>query len=230
MPQNELLDRGKTGSVYRHMDKKWVDQFFETGELLLTTLPKCREHDVLNRADSRDGKLNFALADRQQMMAGISVVGARSYILCASHSAHAEVQSRFGTDSWIEIVDAHAFASAIAETLACTRPPKLSSCIYVDQKEVTREADYPLAHDLREMTEMCMSGDFSQVESIFHRTNERLASRTAVFEDDAYFRKTAEPYRVEQEFRFVWFVDQDVSSPTVVRCEKARQWCRRAMR
>lgn len=206
-----------------------MSHFFETGELLLTTLPKCREHEEASRKDESDGKLWFALHDGRQTMAGIGVAGAHSYILCASQSCSTAVQQRFGTDSWIEIVDVQAFADAIRKAVGSTRHPMFRPCRYAQDKSATRVATTPIANDAAEMLEAIKAGKTENIEHLFHQTNARLAARIEAFEPDTYFLKPEDPYRVEEEFRFVWTLDDAVSGPKVFTCPEAIQYCRPAV-
>lgn len=214
--------------VYRHLPKRWVDNFFETGELLLTTLPKCREHEEASRKDKTDGKLWFALQDGHQTVAGIGVAGASSYILCASQSNSTTVQQRFGTDSWIEIVNVERFAQAICNTVGSSKNPMFASCRYAPDKSVTRDATTSIASDAAEMLEAIQAGKTENMDQLFHQTNARMAARGKVFEQDLYFLKPANPYKVEKEFRFVWILDTAVPGPKVFACPEAIQYCRPA--
>ncbi|CBJ50358.1 hypothetical protein [Ralstonia solanacearum] len=215
-------------SVYRHLSKEWVNHFFETGELLLTTLPRCREHEEASRRDEADGKLWFALRDEHQIMAGISTAGACSYILCASQSHSAQVQQRFNTDSWIEIFNVQGFAQAVCRAVGSSKRPLFEPCRYAADKSVTRNATSLIATDVADMCEAIRAGKAEDIEQLFRQSNARLAARAAVFERDVYFLKPADPYQVEEEFRFVWFLDEAVSGPKVFNCSEARQFCQRA--
>lgn len=215
-------------SVYRHLPRKWANHFFETGELLLTTLSKCREHEEASRKDETDGKLWFELRDRQQTMAGVSVAGARSYILCASQSCSTAIQQRFGTDSWIEIINAEGFAQAIRESVGSNNQPMFGPCRYAEDKSVTRDATTPITDDAAEMLEALRAGKTENIEQLFQQMRTRLAARAGAFEQDLYFLKPAVPYKVEEEFRFVWMLDGAVLGPKVFTCPKAIQYCKPA--
>ncbi|MGF6611715.1 hypothetical protein OKW45_006637 [Paraburkholderia sp. WSM4175] len=215
-------------SVYRHLPKIWANHFFDTGELLLTTLPKCREHEEESRRDGTDGKLSFAILDGQQIMAGLSIAGKSSYLLCTSCSCAEPIQQRFGTDSWIEIIDVQGFAQAVCRAVGSDTRPMFVPCRYLVDKSVTINAASPIADDFAEMCEAVTTGKTENIKQLFYETNARLRARAEAFEHDVYFLKPADPYQIEEEFRFVWTVDAAVSGPKVFDCSEARQFCQPA--
>lgn len=213
--------------IYRHLDSQWVAKFFGSGELRLTTLNACRTHPSNIRRDATDGKLSFAICDQRQMLAGISTAGSQSYILCASRSSDEAIQRHFETDSWIEIVDVAGFAGAVARAIGSGRQTRFGPCRYAPDKVLTRAASSPIAHDVAELFGAAMSGRTENLDQLFYQANARLAARTEAFQDDLYFLKPAASYAIEQEIRFVWFMEQPVDEPKVFDCSEAVKFCKR---
>jgi hypothetical protein len=210
--------------VYRHLEQKWVREFFDSGRLRLTTLAYCREHDIPTRWDSRDGRINFSVRDDWQMMAGVCTAGLRSYMLCGSRSYARAIRSRLSTDSWIEIVDVAGFAAAVANAIDCTGEYRVEACRYVDIKEVNTLAApitdciAPLFEATRDLT--------ADLEAEFEKANALIAQAIGWgVGDNAYFMKDR-GYEVEEEVRFVWPVDRAVDGPRVFLCEGALRFCR----
>jgi hypothetical protein len=217
-----------SGSVYRHLEQEWVEDFFRTGSLRLTTLAQCREHEISNRADPRDGRIDFSIRDDSQMMAGVNKAGLRSYMLCASRSCAEPIQRRFNTDSWIEILDVAGFSNAVAKAINCAGEPLFGCCRYVDRKEVNEKAESPISNCFASFHEAAHNptADISDISSEFAKANDQMAQLAeGPLGDKVYFMKDR-PYEVEEEFRFVWPVDHAVDDPKVFSCPGALQFCK----
>jgi hypothetical protein len=215
-----------SGSVYRHLERKWVHEFFHIGSLRLTTLAYCREHDISSRADPRDGRINFSIRDNRQTMAGVSTAGLRSHMLCASMSCAGAIQNRFNTDGWIEIVDVAGFADAVADAIDCTGEALVGGCRYVDIKEVNKDAASPISDYIAPLFK-ATSDPTADTAAEFYKMNAQIAQfAEGRLGDNAYFMKDRVPYEVEEEVRFVWPVDHAVDGPKIFSCLGARQFCR----
>ncbi len=214
-------------TVYRYLDGKYADAFFKTGSLQLTTLAVCRSHPLESRADTGDGKLPYALKDGDQMMAGVSVAGRRSYMLCASFSNSSTLLDRFGTDSGIEIINPSKFAKAVADVLGCSEAPRLSACRYLSPKEFNEQARTSPTEVIQDLYRSTLVNNDDVVRDNFYKTGERLSDIVGDhLGDGAYFTKAADLYEIEQEFRFFWEVDHDVTGTKVIRCPEAIPYCR----
>ena len=208
------------------MAAEYVEQFFLDGSLLLTTYENCRTHEDLVRRDAREGKVNYHLLHGSQAVSGIQGVGKRSFMLCASSTLSAEMMTRFGTKNWIEIIDPLAFAEAISRKLPGFLQLRMAPCRYVSERSVERQTARPIMPDPAQLLQAARSGAYGGVEAAFHAMNRELADRlTDELDDDPYFIKEAVPFDVEDEFRFVWTVSDEVISPLVVNCKEASKYC-----
>jgi hypothetical protein len=216
----------ESGSAYRHLEQKWVHEFFHTGTLRLTTLAYCREHEISSRADPRDGRINFSIRDNWQMMAGLSTAGQQSYMLCASKSRGPDIQNRFNTDGWIEIVDVAGFADAVAEAIGCSGAALVGSCRYVDAKEANKGTQSPISETISPLF-TAVNDSAADIETEFRKANARIAQfAEGQIGDDAYFMKDRQPYEIEEEVRFVWPAKDVVDGPKVFSCPGAREFCK----
>jgi len=213
-----------SGSLYRHLERTRVDEFFDTGSLYLTTLAHCQTHPIVSRRDPREGQTNFSMQDGDLMMAGISKAGGRSYLLSTSISCGKDIQTRFGTDSWIEIFDVAGFADAVAKVLGCKAEPLVGGCLYTDVKQVDDVAPFPLNDIFAPLQKALEIGEPEAVAE-FHNTNKKICQLGAeLVGDNAFFMKDRVPYEIEDEVRFAWFVDQPVK-PRPFLCPDARDFC-----
>lgn len=213
-------------SKFRYLPTQYVDQFFADGSLLFTTYEKCRAHEDLTRRDAREGKTNFYFPHAGRVVAGISAVGKRSYMLCTSSTLSDDIKSRFQVDNWIEIVNPDAFADAVSRAIPGFIRLQKAPCRYVAERSIERSISTPIIPDHAPLIEATRSGVPGAVEAIFHAMNQQMADRLEdELGDETYFLKEADPYAVEDEFRFVWTVDHEVSTPTVFKCPDAAKFC-----
>jgi hypothetical protein len=224
--RSSALTSAREPSKYRYMQADYVESFFCDGSLLLTTYEKCRTHENLTRRDSREGKANFYFPHGSFVASGIQGVGKRSYMLCTSSTLSEGIMTRFGVDSWIEIVDPPAFADAISRAVPGCLSLRLAPCQYVAVRSVERTTERPIMPDPTRLLEAASSGDSGAVEVAFHAMNREMADHLdEEMEDSTYFLKEAVPFEIEDEFRFVWTVDHDVVDPKVFICKEAAKHC-----
>jgi hypothetical protein len=216
------------GSVYRHLEQEFVRKFFKSGELRLTTLPKCRAHDDRARKDALDGKVNFSVREGDQMLAGIRVAGKRSFLLCASRSTASEVQDHFKTDSWIEIINVRGFADAVGKVVQATGKAQIDDCRYVQPKEVNEVAASQIINEYMAQLYEASETPGADIHAASDALNEQIGRIIeSSVGDDVYFMKNREPFAVEEEVRFVWLVDYDVAGPDTFFVPDAVQFCKR---
>jgi hypothetical protein len=215
------------GSVYRHLEQEWVDWFFETGKLRLTTLETCRNHENPTRRDPNDGLLNFSIRDGSQMLAGLNVAASRSYVLCASISPCSGIQDHFSTDSLIEIEDVEGFANAVGNAIHSTGDALIGDCRYVVSKEVNTVAARPLDEHAMRLFE-AINNNPNDLNAAWDRAGaERAELVNGLFgEDDTFFKKD-QAFEGETEFRFVWPVGYAVRGPKEFSLRDAVKFCRR---
>lgn len=107
----------RTPWVYRYLPAAYVDLFFETGELRLSSFAAFQKHKDEEREDRREG--NNLLIHRTEQKGGQTVVinmdvGHDSYVLCGSALASRDLMAKFGCDSAIVIRDTTSFSNAVA--------------------------------------------------------------------------------------------------------------------
>lgn len=213
-------------SKFRYLPTQYVEQFFSDGSLLFTTYEKCRTHEDLTRRDSREGKTNFYFPHAGHAVAGIHGVGKRSYVLCTSSTLNDDIRLRFQVDNWIEVVDPPAFAEAVSRAIPGFIRLQMAPCRYVAERSIERPISTPVMPDPAPLIEATRSGIPGAVEAAFHAMNQQMADRLEdELGDAAYFLKEADPYAIEDEFRFVWTVDHEVRTPTIFRCPEAAKFC-----
>lgn len=202
----------KIPPVIRYLKRKYVEEFFRTGQLQLTTFGKCKTHECDIRRDSNEGKANFSLKLDSLGMSGggIQTVGWQSYMLCASLCESQKLLEHFSVDSYIRIINVLGFLDAISKRVSGCRSVKIGSCIYRD--EVAFGKPLPFKEIPPHIDSSANSG-----KPMFEPVEFEMS-------DEPYFIKN-DLFAVEAEFRFIWGVPYDVEGPIKVECPEAIQFC-----
>ncbi|MBX3670457.1 MAG: hypothetical protein KF778_18810 [Rhodocyclaceae bacterium] len=202
----------KLPPVIRYLERKYVEDFFRTGQLQLTTYQKCQEHECEIRRDAKEGKANFSLEFKQLGMSGggMQTVGWQSYMLCTCLTESQKLSERFKVDSYFKIRNVLGFLDAISKRISGCGSGKIGACIYKDKQALER----PL--------------QFQSVPPNVDRSSDSqgLVLSPVQFEmsDEPYFIKS-ELFAIETEFRFIWHVPYDVDGPRIIECPEAIQFC-----
>jgi len=202
----------KLPPVIRYIERKFVEDFFRTGQLQLTTYRKCQEHECKIRRDSNEGKANFSLEFEQFGMSGggIQTVGWQSYMLCTSLTESRKLSERFAVDSYFKINDILRFLDAISRRILGCGAGKIGTCIYKDEHALSRPLQF-----------RSIPSDVSQSPN---SQGPVLSPVHFEMSDEPYFIKS-EIFAVETEFRFIWHVPYDVDKPKIIECPEAIQFC-----
>ena len=202
----------KTPPVIRYLERKYVEEFFRTGQLLLTTYGQCQAHECNIRRDSNEGKAKFSLElDNPSMSGGgIQTVGWQSYMLCASLCESRKLMEHFDVDSYFRITNVIRFLDAISKRVPGCGSGKIGSCIYKDDDAFGK----PLP--------------FKQIPPDTGTSADLAKPMFAPVEfgmsDEPYFIKS-DLFAIETEFRFIWHVPYDVKGPIKIECPEAIQFC-----
>lgn len=124
-------------TVYRFLEKSYVDEFFEHGRIRLSSFSRFAKHDDEQRHDSSEGKAVSFLTDSESTVALGAGVGFDSYILCGSTSSAETVASAF-SDSAIVIENTTEFAAAIARALPHYMNGLEGNCTYRSNRVIER--------------------------------------------------------------------------------------------
>jgi hypothetical protein len=205
-------------AVFRYMDERYIDAFFTDGTLRLTTYELCKSLEDPATRDEDEGKQRFAITNGQQMVAVSQGVGLRTYLLCTSLSP---TIAHFRTKNCFRIIEPIGFAKALAEAVQATQV-QIGACTY-DWPH--REPTYSRSGPLLPMIDPSIITDPEATIKMFQDHMANLVHTT--HGSATYFAKPDPPFGPDQEFRFVFTVDQDVIGPITIRCPAALPHCTR---
>ena len=202
-------------SVYRYMDKKYINEFFETGRLRLSSFNTYEKYEDQVKGDKGEG-MNIAFAtskkDNKTMVAVVRV-GSNAYSLCASLIHSKGLMKKFDCDGVFRIKDSQSFGLAIANKVMGFVEGLQGHCIYVNERRTNKEIKN-LSFD-----EMKISPDKKELEmgKLFQKVNE-------INSIDSFFMKPKK-YQYQSEYRFIWLVQGNKNDYLEIECKEAIQFC-----
>lgn len=202
--------------VYRYLESAYVDEFFSSGRLMLSSFSRFAEHVDEQRLDSKEGKTY--LVHRTNDNGGQTLLvemdfGHDAYVLCGSLLPSLDLMHAFGANSAIVIIDPAGFAAAVAKALNGFRLGVDGPCSYQLRRIIEHDFGW-LDFGLSEETE-----DISKFNvDVLEKTISSMAT------EHVYFLKDAS-YVSQAEWRFVWLVDHVADKNIVIDVPDARKFC-----
>lgn len=129
--------------VYRHLEKRWVDRFFKTGELRISSFGAFALHNDEERKDVLEGQGSVYASDPDtgQSVFIAAKQGVSAYVLCGSSFLDMKLQNQFGTDSGFRIDDTIHFAQAISACVPAFRGGVEGPCVYVEERQTAKNTE-----------------------------------------------------------------------------------------
>jgi hypothetical protein len=203
----------KQPPVYRFLERKYVDDFFETGHLRLSCVSVFRQHDDEQRWDDREGKFHVEYFGRQfnGEPCYINVKGEISengYVLCGAMTNDARLMEAFGCDAYICITDTIGFAQAVAHCVPGFLTGYEGPCIYNRARIIQRGGPIPprfiaAAQSNRAGLEQFVIQNYGP-EILFLKHQGFLG---------------------QAEYRLIWLTDRPVTEPISIYAPQARAFC-----
>jgi len=206
--------------VYRFLEKNYVDEFFETGRLRLSSFAKFRKHTDEQRLDINEGTLSILCRTNEASTEPLFVqalVGTDAYVLSACLVPSVDVMKDFRADSAIVIRDPVRFAQAIGAAMPCFSYGFDGPCSYQSRRFVYGDLSRMNAPE-----EAYRAFDTEPSDPAYAARMSALIG--AVAKHDPYFLKHHD-YMHQNEWRFVWVADQAREEVLYVTAPDARQFC-----
>ncbi len=202
----------KRDPVYRLLDdERWMDNFFETGELLISCFDKFKNYPNEMQGDKEEGEAFIRGEDavgNQHFILYDS--GDNAFVMSTTTQIKKQVIDDFNAKCAIKINNPTEFALEIAKKLPFVSSGVEGNCIY-DEDRILRLKrsieDYAFFED----------GKF---------INDRLgmeAFREETREYELFLKR--EMYKHQNEYRFVWFTGKKVKDSCFISCPEAIQFC-----
>ncbi len=131
--------------LYRYLpSQKWVDAFFATGELRLSSFAEFHAHQDEHRSQWLEGSVQFESEYRlpDGRFSHLSVrgdYGRDAYVLCGSMSDDPDIARGLGAGGCIAIQDTTGFAKAVSQHIPGFVGGSEGPCIYASGRTLKRD-------------------------------------------------------------------------------------------
>jgi hypothetical protein len=202
--------------VYRFLEKRFVNEFFDSGALRLSSFARFSKHRDEQRLDGKEGTVSMAY--RPPGGSGDTViltggVGTDAYVLSACLVPSGDVMRSFGADSAIVIHDTQGFAKAVAAAVPKFTHGFDGPCSYQARRFVQR--NFFSAEDAPDVP-LDAGGKLDQA-----RMGDVVAS---IIGHDAFFLKH-HSYMQQNEWRFLWITSGERHDSVDIFVPEARRFC-----
>lgn len=202
----------KRDPVYRLFDdEKWMDNFFETGELLISCFDKFQNYPDEMQGDKEEGEAFIGGKDASGNQHYILFnSGSNAYIMSTTNRIDKKIIADFNAKCAIKINNPTEFALEIAKKLPFVSGGIEGNCVYDEHRILN------LKKEIEEYA-FFKEGKF---------INDQLgweAFREQTREYELFLKR--EKYQHQNEYRFVWFTDKIVKDSYIIKCPEAIEFC-----
>ena len=202
--------------VYRYLERQYVDEYFASGKLMLSSFERFAKHTDEQRLDSKEGKTY--LMHRTDKNGGQTLLveadfGHDAYVLSGSTLPSVDLMNAFGANSAIVIKDPIRFAHSVGNALNGYRQGFDGPCSYQLRRIIEHDFGWIALGPTEETDDL---SKFNQ--QTLKAAIDRMVS------PDAYFLKNS-MYVAQAEWRFVWIVNRTVTDNVILVAPESRQFC-----
>lgn len=198
--------------VYRYEDQKWIDEFFASGRLRLSTFAKFASYPDEIRGDPNEGRaLCYGETGDGHEIFVVQGQGTNAAVFCCSQRLTHELRQAFGRNSAFRIVNTVGFAWEIARQLPGFQHGLEGACIYRARKEINRNFNLDMGKYKRPDGTI----DMQMV----------IDAGNALGGPELLLLKRKQ-YENQQEYRLLWNLDAIGTEYIDVIAPRARQHCR----
>lgn len=198
------------------MPREYIDQFFNSGQLRLSSFMEFSRHPNEQFRDDEEGRNVLCATGKDSTMYVASEHGAACYILSTSLLGPWAAASVFSPGDCFEITNPLGFASVIAASLNNCSAALVAPCSYVQRRVIQRHVEgYNFA-------EINAKGGAE----LLKRDAAALLQYSPMFQKPMKSKSGYESI-LEHEFRFIWETAHQVLGSVPVQCPEARQFCRK---
>lgn len=208
--------------LFRFLEQRYVDSFFSTGSLYLTSYRRCRTHEDAVRLDADEGKYTFHFQGRENNLFLRRDAGNNSYMLCTSFSSSPELKSHFGVNSCFRIDNPLRFIRAIEKSLDGVAETTARAVLYVWNRAARRSfEDSEFMHRIKPLLDHVQGIKRGNLEQIWNEVHEEHARRLDGFMTGIEYYTKPLSYVREVEFRIVWTTATPTENGMIIECPEA---------
>jgi hypothetical protein len=200
----------KTPLLTRYMEKKYIDEFFESGKLRLSSFLSFRNNPDEEQGDAFEGSVSMQVETPKGSHAISAMNSQEAYVLCATTIESESLEGSFKTDSGFRILNTLDFANCISAHIPGFVGGIEGLCSYKDDIAIKKslQESFP-PPDSYENPEQ-WANDYDQFVAAHSR--------------DSFFVKRSK-YSHQAEYRFIWFAQGSENEYLDIICLEARRFC-----
>jgi len=207
--------------VYRYLEKKYIDLFFDKGIIRLGSFSRFQKYPSEIRGDESEGKGAIQSKSKEGFqVVGVTEVGNDAYILCTSIIESKELMEEFNIDGYFRIKDPLGFSLAVANSIPGFSQAIQGFCNYQDFRLLDKPiADMSVSDFTNEAGELIIGGP-----KMFQRLGEMVGDGTNLM------LLKEKKYMKQAEYRFIWRINAQffgLQEFIDVECKEAIQFCER---
>jgi len=194
--------------VYRYMDQEYIDDFFSTGNLMLSCIKICKKIEIDTiRQDKLEGTDLLFLNSSDRQIGIYQTQDLNAHILCTSVKEDESFlrEDKFNCTGYFKILDTHLFGKAILNSINNSIQGFEGYIEYLDHKIIKRSIPKLSLDDLKDVNDP----NKISLDNIMSLSNKH--SNLGVFRKPRLFEW-------QQEYRFAWFTDKIVNEYNFVKC------------
>jgi hypothetical protein len=200
--------------LYRYENNKYIDAFFEKGELYISSFDNYKKYTDNELGDKSEGStVNTGIANNKMGFTALTTIGFNEYTFCTSTILDKNLLAKFSRESAFRIKDPINFILEVTRSLTRVIEVYHGNCIYLNEKIISKKIPNFEIDDLKH--------DESGIS--FKKVTDLLSYVQGC---DDYFIKKRE-YQHQAEYRIVWKTDRELTNGIVINCPEAIKFCER---
>jgi hypothetical protein len=200
--------------LYRYENQSYIEQFFETGDLFISSFNNYKKYKDNQLGDKDEGSsINFANTDKDLTISTFVTVGRNEYTFCTSTILDQSLLTTFSRDSVFRIKDPINFILEVTRSLPRVNQVLHGSCLYLDQRMLMKNIS---GVDMETLKSEDGGISFEKLMQVSNYVQGR----------DAFFLKQKK-YQKQSEYRILWQTDRQVKEGIIIKCPEAIKYCER---
>ena len=199
--------------LYRYENQRWIDHFFETGEILLSSFKQYSKYEDNQLGDKSEGSsINFGLTENQHTIVSVTSSGTDCYSFCTSTQLSKDLLNTFKRNSVFRIKDPINFLMQIEIALNTTKEVLYGNCIYLDKRTITKNVENLDLEEMKNPDGKTLSMDKMMQRAFDIGGLEQLFLKRLIHQE-------------QNEYRLLWRMEKEIDDPIIIKCPEAIKFC-----
>lgn len=196
--------------LYRFIEDEYIDRFFQTGELQISTIPRCRKIENKERRDVHEAVYGYEFVDSEGSHYLDARVGENAFVLCASLTQAACHDENYKHCLELRSIDmlAEEIGVQLVEQGYDVREILSGPCNYSEKLRVI-----DLSGSDTTFKELVMKKDCN---GLYKPDSEKVDAVLNRLGRGAFYTTKSFRYMFEFEYRILWLCQSDIPADPVI--------------